>query len=56
MKFEWPQITYMVLCLIGLAICAAKHGDMEKINFPVRLVAWLITLFLLIAGGFFSQG
>jgi len=52
----WPQVTVLVLMLIGLGINMAEHGEekTEKKNFWVRLLSAGLTFWLLYVGGFFS--
>lgn len=55
---NWPQYTYLVLSLIGIGICIAEHGTPKtgRNNAFSSLIAGCIVYFLLIQGGFFSQG
>lgn len=55
---NWPQYTYLVISLIGLGIYMAEHGRQKQgtYNFWTMLISTGIVYFLLIQGGFFSQG
>lgn len=52
----WPQWTYVLLAGLGLGIHMALHGKARdgEYNFFVRLVAEVISVGLLYAGGFFT--
>lgn len=55
MTFQWPQIVYLILTLIGLiseSIKLGKTGDSAE--FVSKLISTWIILFLLYAGGFFG--
>lgn len=56
MKMHWPQIVWCVLTLMSLLVHAAQNGKPTTFNFPVRLVAALVMVWLLWAGGFFGGG
>lgn len=53
---EWPQITIIVLLSISLGIGLVQHGENKKgkESFWTTLIGALITVFLLIKGGFFK--
>ncbi|QXL85926.1 transglycosylase SLT domain-containing protein [Comamonas sp. NLF-1-9] len=51
----WPQWTLLFLLLVSLLLAANQHGKPQgKTSFPARLVAFLIQISLLWAGGFFQ--
>ena len=52
----WPQITYIVIALIGVGFGIARHGRVEtkRNNFWLELVASCSLWYLLYAGGFFK--
>lgn len=52
----WPQWTLLALFFVSVLIAANRHGQRrtDKHSLPVTLVALLIELSLLYAGGFFS--
>ncbi|MFC0245790.1 hypothetical protein ACFOLL_12770 [Falsochrobactrum ovis] len=51
----WPQITMIVLLALGIGVSAAKHGDPRPpYSIGVALISSAITVWLLIAGGFFT--
>lgn len=56
MVFDWPQIIYLVLTLLGLGITLAKHGEpkKDKHNFYVTFVGSGLIVALLYWGGFFT--
>jgi hypothetical protein len=49
-----PQITWIVLAIIGLLLQVASHGETIKANFWVGLAARAISAGILIWGGFFG--
>lgn len=50
-----PQIIYLILITLSLGMTMAKHGEpRENHNFWHSLIATVIGLWLLIAGGFFK--
>ena len=51
------QLIYLALSLIGLGITIAQHGTPKKENHNawVSLIAFLVSIFLLIKGGFFDN-
>lgn len=53
----WPQITYLILIILGVGIHLGKHGEKQdiKYNFFKRVLTASITLYLLHCGGFFSN-
>jgi hypothetical protein len=55
---EWPQITWLVLCCIGLGLALALDGQPRtgRHNFFVSLLASALVAWLLWSGGFFSGG
>lgn len=52
----WPQYTYLALCLIGVGVCAAKHGEPKTgtHNFLGNIAASSLILWILYMGGFFK--
>jgi hypothetical protein len=52
----WPQITYIVLMAVGLAMTLERHGEPKKgnENFFTAVAAAAIAFWLLWCGGFFS--
>lgn len=56
MKMEFPQLLYLGLLTLGLGMELSKHGE-EKIakhNFWTSLIATIIQVLILKAGGFFG--
>lgn len=52
---EWPQITMIVLLGLGVGIGLAKDGEpRDPHSFVKDIVGCAITVWLLIAGGFFN--
>lgn len=52
----WPQITYIVLSVLGLGYVVAKEGQQrEPYSTLNRLISMSVGYGLLYAGGFFSQ-
>lgn len=50
-----PQWTWVVLAILSLVTYAAQHGKpQEPYNFPMRLIAFFISVGILVCGGFFS--
>lgn len=56
MILHWPQVTYLILLVIGVAISAEKHGKPRTGNysFPTSLVAAAIISAILYFGGFWT--
>lgn len=51
----WPQYTYLALTLLGLGLVWGKHGEpRDNYNVGTSLLATVISLWLLWAGGFFA--
>jgi len=51
----WPEGIFLFLLFFGLIITAQKHGEPRtSYNFPMALVSFMLTLFLLFIGGFFD--
>ena len=52
----WPQITYLVLTVLGLGIAIEKHGKPKegKENFWITLIAYIPIFYLLYMGHFFD--
>jgi len=51
----WPQIVWIVLSAMGIAIAGVKHGEpREKYNFWVTLISLGIEMVILWKGGFFG--
>lgn len=55
--WEWPQITWAILTLLGLVLHAAKNGEPmdQKWNFPLKLMCVVIAAILGYYGGFFTD-
>lgn len=56
MHLHWPQITYIVLSVIGLILHAGLNGRPMNSdwNFGLKLMSVLLSAGLLWAGGFFG--
>lgn len=56
MVLHWPQVTLLVLMVLGLGVSLARNGQYrhEKYSFGFDVVAKAILLFLLFKGGFFN--
>lgn len=53
--WSWPQWTWLVLAFLALVSHATMHGKpREPHNFPVALLAFGLSLFVLGCGGFFG--
>lgn len=53
---HWPQVTMIVLIAAGVGIEMVKHGEPQgNHNFWTTAISSVITVSLLIAGGFFNQ-
>ena len=52
---NWPQITLLILCFMGICMAWYGHGKTEtkKGNARTTMIALAINLFLLYMGGFF---
>lgn len=52
----WPQFTYLVICLVGIGVCAARHGKTELKTHSLwsDIFCSVPSWGLLICGGFFS--
>ena len=56
LKFQWPQIVYIVLVSLSLLTGAHNHGKVQgPHNFWVVLAGTIIGAILLYFGGFFTQ-
>jgi hypothetical protein len=51
---EWPQLIYVVLTFLSIAIVASQHGKLIKRNAFAALIDVVIVYSLLYWGGFFS--
>ncbi len=52
---EWPQITLIVLIIIGLVIHASENGKPRgDYNFGLKAIAQGILIWLLYMGGFWT--
>jgi len=56
MEFHWPQITWIVLAVLGLLINGANHGKPRdgEYNGFISIVVTGIMAWLLWSGGFFG--
>ena len=56
MSQYWPQITYIVLVILGIGISLERHGKPKTgtYNVLVDLVGTAIGLFIVYSGGFFK--
>lgn len=54
---HWPQITWIVISVLGLGIVLVKHGqpNIYRYSFWTQLTYVLMMAWLLSIGGFFSQ-
>lgn len=53
---NWPQITLIIMFALGLGLKMAQHGlPQGDHNFWTTLVATVIQVGILYAGGFFNQ-
>lgn len=54
---HWPQITWIVISVLGLGIVLVKHGqpNINRYSFWTQLIHVLMMAWLLSIGGFFSQ-
>ena len=48
-------IIYLALMFLGLGMSIVKHGQQKEKSISSYLVAFIITIFLLVQGGFFTQ-
>jgi hypothetical protein len=57
MILHWPQITYLVLAVLGIGISLAKHGEPKtgEHNFLTTVLAFALICWILYEGGFFNQ-
>jgi hypothetical protein len=53
--WQWPQITYAALTLVGLGLVVAKNGEPKTGTHSVvsSLIVSAIILWILASGGFF---
>lgn len=56
MIMEWPQITVIVVWILGLVMHGANHGKLmeQKYNFFIKQIAVSIWVWLLYMGGFWT--
>jgi len=55
MILHWPQITYVVLAMLGLGVNLAKHGEPQKPhNAYTSIISLALSITLLYFGGFFG--
>jgi hypothetical protein len=55
MTLHWPQITWVVLTLLGLGLALGKHGQSKgDYSFWESLLNTAIAAWLLYYGGFFG--
>lgn len=52
----WPQITYLVLVLMGAGVCLGRFGERKRDNYGwTDLGGPAIGIYLLYCGGFFAS-
>jgi CHASE2 domain-containing sensor protein len=54
-EWDWPQITWLVLAVLGLGFAIAKHGEPTRHNALFSLIGVAFGLVLLLAGGFWHK-
>lgn len=54
LREAWPQLTWVVLVLIGLIVSLLEHGEIVRRNFWTTLIATILSVVLLYHGGFFE--
>lgn len=53
---KWPQLLYLGLTFVSMGIALGKHGEPHqgKHNFFATVIAGIIQILILKAGGFFG--
>ena len=55
MTLEWPQITYLILTVIGFVLASIKLGKTgQQVEFWSNIISTIAILFILYCGGFFG--
>ena len=53
-NWDWPQWVWVVLMFLSLLLAAGEHGKPHgPYNFPMSFLSVCVSVFILIAGGFF---
>lgn len=52
---NWAIYTWFALQVFGLGVSLAKHGETQRINFFVTLLASAVSIWLLYLGGAFNN-
>lgn len=55
MYLGWPQITYILIVVVGMLYAAHSHGREERQNFWHSVIGTGIVVAILVWGGFFAQ-
>jgi hypothetical protein len=53
-SFGWPQYTWLAIAMFGLVCSGYRHGKLVKSHIGDTVLGLLISLTLLVSGGFFG--